>query len=270
MTSVKNITVGLIIAVSCLLATNVKAELLTELYNINITDNKNGDVGFYQTFNEMFGTTFGSSNEVFNKYGVDPNSTWIVSEQSTLITGAKNQSGFSSSLSMNNEAGDVSFIADTKEVLANEVIKFDVDYLINNVFLTGSDIGFQLDVSRNVGYESQNYTLYSGTNEDGKVYMLALNITDLYNVQYNGDFDSVYMFLWEDWKNGVGVRWGNQYNSLSYGDWDYADFAYIMTNVYTDAEMGGSSTATPEPATLLILGLGAIGVGFTARRRMTK
>ena len=239
------------------------------MYGINITDDLNGDVGFYNTFNAQFGTTFTSTNDVFKTYGVDPNSTWIVSEHSTLIAGAKNQSGFDSSLSMNNENGDVKFIAETKEVGANAVINFDVDYLINNDFLSGSNIGFQLDVSRDVGYDSQNYTLYSGINGDGKVYMLALDITDLYNTQSNGDFDSVYMFLWEDWKDEVGVSWYLD-APKAYSDWDYADFVYIMTNVSTGPGAGITSNATPEPATLLILGLGAIGAGFAARRRMTK
>ena len=184
-----------------------------------------------------------------------------------MIGGGKNQSGFSSSLSMNNEAGAVSFIADTKEVLANTVIEFDINHAIDNsVYLNGSNIGFQLDVFRDAGYEKQEYTLYSGTNADDKVYMLALNITDLYNALYGGKFDSVYMFLWEDWKDGEAVRWSNQYNDPSYGDWDYADFVYIMTNVSTASE----NNTTPEPATLLILGLGAVGAGFAARRRMTK
>ena len=69
------------------------------------------------------------------------------------------------------------------------------------------------------------------------------------------------MFLWEDWKGGEGVLWSGA-KDKAYTDWDFADFAYIMTNVRPD-------NATPEPATLAIIGLGLAGLGW-ARRRMTK
>ena len=257
MTSVKSYTVGLVFAVSFLVAANAKAD-------ISISDNQNGDVGFYQTFNQMFGTTFVSSNELYAVHGVDPNSTWTVSADSKLLGGAKNQSGFNSTLSMYNNTASTSLYT-TQNVLADDVINFDVNHTIdNNTYLTGSGISFQLDVFRDAGYEKQDYSLTSGTNADGKVYMLALDITDLYNKEYKSEFNSVYMFLWEDWKSGVGVRWGSQYNSLAYGDWDYADFAYIMTNVNVDG-----NTSTPEPAALAIIGLGLAGLGV-ARRRTTK
>ena len=264
MTSTKNYTIGLVLVVTFLIVGNVRADLTTQ-YGINIIDDKNGDVGFYQTFNKMFGTTFTSSNAIFNAFGVDPDSTWTVSEQSTLVGGDKNQSGFSGALSMYNDNGAKNSIATAQTVLANNTLQLGIDYAIDsNVYLTGSGVGFQLDVSRNVGYESQNYSLQSGTNADGKVYMLALNITDLYNTKYGNEFDSVYMFLWEDWKSGTGVRWGSSGAKTSYTDWDYADFIYIMTNVNVDG-----STVTPEPATLAIIGLGLAGLGL-ARRRMTK
>ena len=255
MTSTKNYTIGFVFAVAFLVVANVRAD-------INITDNKNGDVGFYQTFNKMFDTTFTSSNAVYATYGVDPNSTWTVSADSQLLGGAKNQSGFNSALSMYNDVASTP-LHTTQNVLANDVIGFDINHAIdNNTYLTGSGISFQLDVWRNVGYESQKWSLTSGTNADGNVYMLALDITDLYNGKYGSTFDSVYMFLWEDWLDKAEVRWGSQWASPSTVDWDFADFAYIMTNVNVD------SPSTPEPATLAVLGLGLAGLGVA--RRMKK
>ena len=256
--------VNMVVATAFLVSANVQAELLTDLYGINIVDDKNGDIGFYQLFNSQFGTSYASSNDVFNAFGVNPNETWTVSTLSTLVGGDKNQSGFIGSLSMLNSNGVITPIATAQEVLANSTLQLGIDHAIDgNTYPAGSGISFQLDVTRNVGYESQEYTLYSGTNADNKVYMLALNITDLYNTQYSSDFDSVFMFLWEDWKDGVGVKWGSPYDSMAYTDWDYSDFIYIMTNVYIGD--GGEATV-PEPATLGLIGLGLAGLGLARRR----
>ena len=160
MTSIKNYTIGFVFAVSFLVVANVRAEMLTKDFGINIIDDKNGDVGFYKMFNKQFGTAYLSSNDIYNALGVDPTSNWIVSEDSKLVGGDKNQSGFAGELSMYNNSGAFNSIATAQTVLADKTIGLGINYAIDsNVYVTGSGVGFQLDVDRNVGYESQNWTL---------------------------------------------------------------------------------------------------------------
>ena len=266
-----SIALAMLVAVA-----SVKADYVQEYgigNNVNgiysgLKDSGNGDSAFFQVFNRMFGTAYASMNAIVNKYGedVDPNSTWYVGEESTLLGVGKNQTGFADVLSI---TGGTSFGSTT--VQKDQVTNLDFIYpLDSKTYQPGSSIDFQLDVSRTDGkYGQINYSLLNGIDAYGNVYMIALDITDLYNEKNDTEFDSVYMFLWEDWKEGQKVQWGGNTPTDAIGsDWDYADFVYIMTNVYTDPDIGGSSTATPEPATLLVLGFGAIGAGFAARRRM--
>ena len=67
---------------------------------------------------------------------------------------------------------------------------------------------------------------------------------------------------------GVGVQGGN--SIMLYNDGVFAD-KWSFTQSYTGLVYrfdDDNPNATPEPATLLMLGLGAIGAGLAARRKM--
>ncbi len=65
---------------------------------------------------------------------------------------------------------------------------------------------------------------------------------------------------------GKTSGWGNfDFNMSSFED---SNFEWTWNgNVLTLSYIGGDPSTTPEPATLLVLGLGTIGAGFVARRR---
>ncbi|MDR3234407.1 MAG: PEP-CTERM sorting domain-containing protein [Planctomycetaceae bacterium] len=132
---------------------------------------------------------------------------------------------------------------------------FDKEFDENPRYTIGVEGDYNVSLGRGVtwtdnnGEHSETFdTFYGNQLGHGLIRMIAFDVTDLLRLKY-GDMDikSAYMFAWED----------------SSTDFDYNDMIYIMTNVTPN----GVTYATPEPATMLIFGLGIAGAVAARRRR---
>jgi hypothetical protein len=84
--------------------------------------------------------------------------------------------------------------------------------------------------------------------DDGINHILVFDVTDLMR-QRSGyeSIESAFLFAFEDWQ-------------ISFSDFDYQDFAFILTNV-------SANVVTPEPATALILSFaGVLALPFLRRK----
>jgi hypothetical protein len=240
-----------------------EADTLTTRHGININDDTANE-SFYVFFNDMFGMEFTSSNDVFNAYGVDPYRTWTVGKDSQLSVGGRSFTGFDNTLYLST-LGSEDKINLIGSYSGDGFLNFGINYAVD--LPVGSGFDFLLGVNHTDMHGNNfEYTLSSNPdNNGGSIHMLALDITALYNARYGVDFASVFMFLWEDYKDGTEVWWWSDWNpnnKSSESDWDYTDYMFIMTNV-----KHGDGATTPEPATLVILGLGLAGLGTVRARR---
>jgi len=257
MTSAKNYTVGLVLAVTLLVAANVRADYSVQIQDTNIY---NDNVNLYQLFNNYFAAqlgenTYESSNALYLDRGVDPTRTWTTS--GSYVVGAFKVAALGHALSIydtttGNTNGNVYSLSGTQNIGKEGGITDLGSQGIGGI-PDGVKVGFELD-AYNGNTMVFSWSSNPSDNDDGQVHMIAFDITDLYNEKYGTDNSSVYMFAWEDLHlNGKG---GNP------ADWDYQDFVVIMTNLHPD-------NVVPEPATLAVIGLGLVGLGI-ARRRMKK
>ena len=255
----------------------VRAELLTDLYGVDINDNAQHDTKLlFQLFNDYFAEQltvsgeglYGSSNDLFNARGLDPNSAWITN--GTEIVGAFKIAGYEHNLVISDRNSDFSetvFTAPSSSSgSSNRLEIVDLSGLTISQLADGMELDLQLEAK--VPYLDYNDYSWSsdpalndgmqgvGVPGDGMIHMIALDITDLYNAKYGTDNESVYLFGFEDMHFTTA---SGAYNATA--DGDYQDFVVIMTN------LSSVPTNTPEPATWMIVLLGGTGTSILAWRK---
>ncbi len=206
-------------------------------------DNKSLATLFNTYFTEQLGGfEYGTSQELFDDRGVNVDvANWSVHEGAKIVSSFKN-AAYGHTLSLVDSTGttvdSTTFASWTfQDNLGSETI-FN---------MAAGEYNFTLETWLS-GPSSVVETFYGSDpelNSDNLYHMVAFDVTDLIRIMFNDDsITSAYLFGWEDMTTN--------------SDWDYQDLAYVMINVVPNA--------TPEPATALIFGLGALVLPFARRR----
>ncbi len=190
---------------------SAKADLLTDVYGVNINDSTSDGNSLFQLFNSYFKldaeTGYASSNDLFNARGIDPTTTWITS--GSELVGAFKVAAFGHELTAYDtdgaSLGSIIDIAGTQNLNSASGISNLGGQSI--VLPNDVEVNFRLDVSSSPGNHyftwssdptANNQIEGPGRQGDGMIHMVAFDITDVYNSVYGGDFDSVFMMGWED------------------------------------------------------------------------
>ena len=275
--------ITLAIAASFLVGTSVQAGMivsLTERYGINVIDYSdlphcNAGTPLYQFANTLLGlngaNVFTSSNHMFDTIGVSPTTQWQASSDWEMLQIWSSHVGFGHELSIIDQERNTHALLNSRGAGLNAT---GVHHWQNDGLPTGPAgmFDFALSMSYNNRYVytlssnfAENDFLWNGNVNPNPVQMLAFDITAMFNATNGTDFESVFMFGWEDqhsiFHTGPG---GHSPNSTWRRDNDYNDVVFIIANIRP------VEAVIPEPATLAIMGLGLAGLGLVRASRRRK
>lgn len=256
------------------LALNANAYTWTGVYNesnkshdtlqINESgwDSKNVSLAnlFNQYFTDKLGAgnfdTYADSNALYADRGIKRQvGNWTLSANSEIIASFKSAQYGHELFAMNAETGEAESVFKVGKLLTNDPA---TSMLANTSYKieANGEFNFELGTYNTYDHDQKYDTLYGddpSRNSGETIQMVAIDVTDLIRkIEGYEDITSAFMFGWEDLPLNMSA------------DYDYQDLVYIAINVTPDGYV------TPEPATIAIFGLGALGLPFLRKRFVKK